>query len=1404
MHFFTAFTRLALSRGHRIGYGQTPRLWLILLLLLPGLSAQAQRTRGSDGNRTVSTGTAIVNEYAKVTADAAAGATLIRVSSNTLNANGRFLGVLTQGDLILLIQMQGASITTNDAAIYGSVSAYNNAGRYELLEVASVSGTDVINLTCGLKYDYTAAGQTQVVRLPRFNTLTVNSGATVSGTAWDRTTGIGGIVAMEVANGTILNGTINATGLGFRGGAVDNSSEDANAVVFGFRNSAATFGAEKGEGIAGAAVDYDALGGRYGRGAAANGGGGGNSHNAAGGGGANVGLGAWTGMGNPDRGTSSVYDNAWNLEGAGFATATSSGGGRGGYSYASANQDALVTAPGAGSWGGNGRQNNGGYGGRPLENRGRLYLGGGGGAGDGNNGVSTSGGNGGGLVYMLTGGAVSGSGSVLANGTTGFRGNNIPTSGGTDAAGGGGGGGSVVLHVGGTITGITASAQGGTGGSQRDAGAESEGPGGGGGGGLIQYTNNSGTNFTTQVQGGVNGTTSSTSLTEFPPNGATRGGSGLVQTVLYNAQCAVADVASSAVPLSNPTPAGQPGGFTVTFNNTGPDGANEVIAQVKLPTGLSILSITNGGEYNPATGFVNYPALTSLASGQSLVSTIRFTTPPVTSVPAYPLIYTTTGQGNNTQVDFSYAEFTVTPVADVTTSITGPVVLGQGQPSGTYTVNFTNNGPSTAANVTQSILLPAGSTGVSAPGAQSIVVNGNNTVTVTYPAASLTSGATNSFQLSFTAPATAGPVTLVSNTGTSTSQGSNAAADQFTFNANVTAAAADLQANITVSTTPVPAGQEGVFNVVFRNNGPNTATGTAAQVQLPAGLVLTDNAGGSYNQSTGLLTFPALTSLGNGATFSPVIKFTAPAAGTSVAATASITSSAYDSNTGNNSFTASIAVTPTADVVTTISGPATAAAGASVTYTATVQNNGPSVATSVVPTVQLPKALLSLALPTGASYDPNTGIVTLPAINSMNSGDAQNYTIGFTLPNNNQSVSGQARATAATNDAAVTNNNGSLTAANVTTTVTLPAGSCAGNTFSGQSATQGLYAEYYKGYFNDNFNYFSATPALTRTISTVNYSGRANWGDITAAMNSGTASDPDNYSSRMRGYITITTGGTYTFGLFSDDAAWLWVGNNARDTNLQAGKAVVNASGTHSAGLYTGTISLAPGTYPVTILYGEAGGDNVLVFSYSGPDTGNNSQTVPSSVLCSTQFGGPLPVELTQFTATANNLDAQLSWATAQEKNSAYFEVERSVAGQPFRVISQVKAAGTTTQGQRYAFLDAGAARLATTAYYRLRQVDQDGTSAYSPVRTVTFGAAPADFSVTPNPTTAKLRVQFTDASGQATATVYSVLGQALLTQALNPSGEAELDVRSLPAGSYVLRLLTSQGVTRNFHFVKQ
>ena len=114
---------------------------------------------------------------------------------------------------------------------------------------------------------------------------------------------------------------------------------------------------------------------------------------------------------------------------------------------------------------------------------------------------------------------------------------------------------------------------------------------------------------------------------------------------------------------------------------------------------------------------------------------------------------------------------------------------------------------------------------------------------------------------------------------------------------------------------------------------------------------------------------------------------------------------------------------------------------------------------------------------------------------------------------------------------------------------------------------------------------------------------------------------------------------------------------------------------------------------------------------------------------------GPLLVQLVAFTVTANGqATVALAWTTASEVKSARFEVERSPDGVAFAKIGTVAAAaGGSTRAHSYAFVDETLARYATAlVYYRLRQVDQDGTSAYSPVRSV--GLSRAGLALSPNP----------------------------------------------------------------------
>jgi hypothetical protein len=175
----------------------------------------------------------------------------------------------------------------------------------------------------------------------------------------------------------------------------------------------------------------------------------------------------------------------------------------------------------------------------------------------------------------------------------------------------------------------------------------------------------------------------------------------------------------------------------------------------------------------------------------------------------------------------------------------------------------------------------------------------------------------------------------------------------------------------------------------------------------------------------------------------------------------------------------------------------------------------------------------------------------------------------------------------------------------------------------------------------------------------------------------------------------------------------------------------------------------------------------------------------------------PLPITLTHFAAERSIGGVRLTWATASEKNSARFEVERSVDGKAFERIGTVAAAG---RAHAYELADR---QLPATAvlYYRLRQVDLDGTASYSPVRTVTTTttAAALAASLTVYPTQAvagqPLRYATTGPALAADATleVYDATGRCLRRQAAGPA-TGVLAVEGLASGWYWVRLRTASG----------
>jgi uncharacterized repeat protein (TIGR01451 family) len=489
-------------------------LALVVLLAAP-VYANWCATPGKNGTASLS---GVVNSYYPGTGSPAAGATSIGVGSI---AAGGSSTPIAAGDLLLVIQMQDATIDTRNSNRYGdggtaaAGSGYltiGQAGRYEYVRATgAVSGGSVpiVGATGGglvNSYSNVAMSETgyrksfQVIRVPQYDQATVSG--TVLAKAWDGSTG--GVVVFDVARRlTFLGGTVSASGLGFRGGGGVRLTGGANGLSTDYARTANLgFHASKGEGLVGtpryvsqqgSVIDnlVEGLpGGSFGRGAPGNAGGGGsdgntaaNDENTGGGGGANVGN-----------------------------------GGLGGHAWCS-------TAP-------TGCEQTGGHAGAAIKSTdfgvSRIHMGGGGGAGTNNNGTgsglngaSSSGAAGGGIV-LIRAAEIAGSGAIAANGAS------ADSSILNDSSGGGGAGGTILvsaLRSVGTVS-ISASANGGNGGTNTGGGA-AHGPGGGGGGGFI--ASSAGVSLVPSVAGGSAGTTANGGSfgSSYGALGGTSGSNGL-------------------------------------------------------------------------------------------------------------------------------------------------------------------------------------------------------------------------------------------------------------------------------------------------------------------------------------------------------------------------------------------------------------------------------------------------------------------------------------------------------------------------------------------------------------------------------------------------------------------------------------------------------------------------------------------------------------------------------------------------------------------------------------------------------------------------------------------------------------------------------------------------------------
>jgi len=243
-----------------------------------------------------------------------------------------------------------------------------------------------------------------------------------------------------------------------------------------------------------------------------------------------------------------------------------------------------------------------------------------------------------------------------------------------------------------------------------------------------------------------------------------------------------------------------------------------------------------------------------------------------------------------------------------------------------------------------------------------------------------------------------------------------------------------------------------------------------------------------------------------------------------------------------------------------------------------------------------------------------------------------------------------------------------------------------------------------------------------------------------------------------------------------------------------------------------GGSSVAPDTHGG----GGGGGQGIIVFSVAMPTSNTIVYTLPGSGGCDqaacttlagdgggptnigiiTNLSGPLPVELLSLKATQQDDAVLVEWVTASEINCSHFELEHATGTGEYELIREQPCAGNSNTIINYSSYDQSPSP--GTNYYRLRQVDVDGSATYYGPVSVSFQSQ-ISLGVYPNPADAgsMLHLQLPEIES-ATAELYSMQGTLQQSWNLEKTGMGKTTIQldpSLPAGIYTIRITNGQQV---------
>ena len=204
---------------------------------------------------------------------------------------------------------------------------------------------------------------------------------------------------------------------------------------------------------------------------------------------------------------------------------------------------------------------------------------------------------------------------------------------------------------------------------------------------------------------------------------------------------------------------------------------------------------------------------------------------------------------------------------------------------------------------------------------------------------------------------------------------------------------------------------------------------------------------------------------------------------------------------------------------------------------------------------------------------------------------------------------------------------------------------------------------------------------------------------------------------------------------------------------------------------------------------------NVIPPGYTNGSNNTGDDSVASYTYGT--VGGVLSVKLAFYNASFVNCTSVINWKSVTEENFSHYEVEYSIDGINFKVVSKVNSKG----GNSSYSVTHNAAQ--GKAYYRLKFLSIVGKSEYSSIISLDVNCSKSSVSVYPNPAQDFINVNIAGVDNKVTrAQLFNGVGQVILNKTLQ-NGTTQLDISRMASGIYQLKLINSNGA-ENIQIVKK